>query len=67
MGSKKVKFVVLPSKGHLLLEQEKPDPEVVEVVQSWLERQCAIKVTEDAEKAKRGSSAKVKPEVVKTI
>ena len=36
IGSKKVKVVVLPQRGHLLLEHQQVDPEVAKTVDQWL-------------------------------
>lgn len=41
MGSKQVKLVVIPKRGHLLFEENKLDPKVAELVDGWLKNQTA--------------------------
>lgn len=38
MGSEEKEFVVLPGKGHLLLEHRTVDPAVAQLIDNWLER-----------------------------
>jgi alpha-beta hydrolase superfamily lysophospholipase len=38
MGSEEKEFVVLPKKGHLLLEHRTVDPALAQVIDDWLER-----------------------------
>lgn len=39
MGSKRSKLVLLPNKGHLLLERPFVEPEVLDVLENWLDNQ----------------------------
>jgi alpha-beta hydrolase superfamily lysophospholipase len=39
IGSKQTQLVVLPKRGHLLFEQKVVDPELMRLVQDWLDKQ----------------------------
>lgn len=45
MGSRKTEFVVLATKGHLLLELPDVDPEVVAAIDRWLDNQRILRGT----------------------
>lgn len=39
MGSRRANLVVLPNRGHLLLERKQPDPGVMDLLNGWLDSQ----------------------------
>jgi hypothetical protein len=45
MGSRKTEFVVLPGKGHLLLEVNSLEPEVTGAIDRWLDNQRLLRGT----------------------
>jgi alpha-beta hydrolase superfamily lysophospholipase len=42
MGSEQKEFVVLPNKGHLLIEHRTVDPSIAQWIDEWLDRQTGI-------------------------
>lgn len=45
MGTRKTELVVLPDRGHLLLEVDSLDPDVTAAIDSWLDRQRILRGT----------------------
>ncbi len=50
MGSKNKELVILPNKGHLLLEHRPLDTEVAQIIDKWLSKQVSLKMADDREK-----------------